>query len=88
MDYQKIRNKIEDGKKIVEQYKDQTPKPVLEVCYSMFEINSLLVDKLEELDNKISKNTKIPRKDDISLISRLLKDERNDNAARNQTTLS
>ena len=58
LDYQKIRNKIEDGKKIVEQYKDQTPKPVLEVCYSMFEINSLLVDKLEELDNKISKNSR------------------------------
>lgn len=58
MDYQGIRNKISDGKKIVEKYKDETPKPVLEVCYSMFDINSLLVDKLEELDNKISKNSR------------------------------
>lgn len=58
MDYQGIRNKIDDGKKIVEKYKHQTPKPVLEVCYSMLDINSLLVDKLEELDNKISKNSK------------------------------
>lgn len=58
MDYQKIRNKINEGKEIVEKYKDETPKPVLEVCYSMFEINELLVDKLEELDNKISKNSR------------------------------
>ncbi len=58
MDYQGIRNKIDEGKKIVEKYKDDTPKPVLEVCYSMFDINSLLVDKLEELDNKISKNSR------------------------------
>lgn len=57
MDYQKIRNKIAEGKEIVEKYKDETPKPVLEVCYSMFEINGMLVDKLEELDNKISKNS-------------------------------
>ena len=57
MDYQKIRNKIADGRAIVEKYKDETPKPVLEVCFSMFEINEMLVDKLEELDNKISKNS-------------------------------
>ena len=58
MDYKGIRNKIDEGKKIVEKYKDETPQPVLEVCYSMFDINSLLVDKLEELDNKISKNSR------------------------------
>jgi transposase len=58
MDYQGIRDKIDEGKKIVEKYKDETPKAVLEVCYSMFDINSLLVDKLEELDNKISKNSR------------------------------
>jgi transposase len=58
MDYNGIRNKINEGKKIVEKYKHETPQPVLEVCYSMFEINSLLVDKLEELDNKISKNSR------------------------------
>ena len=57
MDYQKIRNKIAEGKEIIEKYKDETPKPVLEVCYSMFDINEMLVDKLEELDNKISKNS-------------------------------
>jgi transposase len=57
MDYQKIRNKISEGKAIVEKYKDETPKPVLEVCFSMFEINEMLVDKLEEIDNKISKNS-------------------------------
>jgi len=57
MDYQKIRNKIAEGRAIVEKYKDETPKPVLEVCFSMFEINEMLVDKLEELDNKISKNS-------------------------------
>ena len=57
MDYQKIRNKIAEGKEIVEKYKNETPKPVLEVCYSMFEINEMLVDKLGELDNKISKNS-------------------------------
>lgn len=68
MDYQKIRNKINEGKEIVEKYKDETPKPVLEVCYSMFVINGLLIDKLEELDNKISKNSrnssKAPSKDE------------------------
>ena len=68
MDYQKIRNKIAEGKEIVEKYKDETPKPVLEVCYSMFDINGMLVDKLEELDNKISKNSrnssKPPSKDE------------------------
>jgi transposase len=68
MDYQKIRNKIAEGKIIVEKYKDETPQPVLEVCYSMFEINELLVNKLEELDNKISKNSRNssrpPSKDD------------------------
>lgn len=58
MDYQKIRNKIAEGKEIVEKYKDETPKPVLEVCFSMFDINEMLVDKLEELDNKISKNSR------------------------------
>lgn len=58
MEYQKIRNKIAEGKAIVEKYKDETPKPVLEVCYSMFDINELLVNKLEELDNKISKNSR------------------------------
>jgi transposase len=58
MDYQKIRNKISEGKAIVEKYKDETPKPVLEVCFSMFDINEMLVDKLEELDNKISKNSR------------------------------
>ncbi len=58
MDYQKIRNKIAEGKAIVEKYKDETPQPVLEVCYSMFDINEMLVDKLEELDNKISKNSR------------------------------
>jgi transposase len=58
MDYQKIRNKISEGKAIVEKYKDETPKPVLEVCYSMFDINEMLVDKLEELDIKISKNSR------------------------------
>ena len=58
MDYQKIRNKIAEGKAIVEKYKDETPKPVLEVCFSMFDINEMLVDKLEELDNKISKNSR------------------------------
>jgi transposase len=72
MDYQGIRNKIDEGKKIVEKYKDETPKPVLEVCYSMFDINSLLVDKLEELDNKISKNSrnssKPPSSDDKNKI--------------------
>ena len=57
MDYQKIRNKISEGKEIVERYKHETPQPVLDVCYSMFEINEMLVDKLEELDNKISKNS-------------------------------
>lgn len=57
MDYHKIRNKIAEGKEIVEKYKDETPKPVLEVCFSMFDINEMLVDKLEELDNKISKNS-------------------------------
>ena len=63
MDYQKIRNKISAGREIVEKYKDETPKPVLEVCFSMFDINEMLVDKLEELDNKISKiskNSSIP----------------------------
>ena len=58
MDYKKIREKISEGKAIVEKYKDETPTPVLEVCYSMFEINEMLVDKLEELDNKISKNSR------------------------------
>jgi transposase len=58
MDYQKIRNKISEGKAIVEKYRDETPQPVLEVCYSMFDINEMLVDKLEELDNKISKNSR------------------------------
>ena len=57
MDYQKIRNIISEGKAIVEKYKNETPQQVLEVCYSMFEINEMLVDKLEELDNKISKNS-------------------------------
>ncbi len=58
IDYQKIRNKIAEGKEIVEKYKDETPRPVLEVCFSMFEINEMLVDKLEEIDNKISKNSR------------------------------
>jgi len=69
VDYQKIRNKINDGKKIIEKYKDETPQPVLEVCYSMFDINEMLVDKLEELDNKISKNSRNssrpPSSDDV-----------------------
>ena len=58
LDYQKIRDKINDGKKIVEFYKDQTPKPVLEVCYTMFDINELLVNKLEEIDHRTRKNSK------------------------------
>lgn len=58
LDYQKIRDKISDGKKIVEFYKDETPKPVLEVCYAMFDINELLVNKLEEIDHRTRKNSK------------------------------
>jgi transposase len=58
LDYQKIRDKISDGKKIVEIYKDLTPKPVLEVCYTMFDINELLVNKLEEIDIRTKKNSK------------------------------
>ena len=57
MDYQKIRDKIAEGQEIVEKHKDETPKPVLEFCFSMFEINEVLVDKLEEIDNKINKNS-------------------------------
>jgi len=33
MDYQKIRNKISEGKEIVEKYKHETPQPVLDVCF-------------------------------------------------------
>ena len=38
MDYKGIRNKIDEGKKIIEKYKDETPQPVLEICYSMFKL--------------------------------------------------
>jgi hypothetical protein len=58
MDYNGSRNKIDEGKKIVKKYKDDTPKPILEVCYSMFDINSILIDKLEEVEIKTSKDSR------------------------------
>lgn len=37
MDYQGIRDKINDVKKIVKEFKDETPQIVLEVSYFMFD---------------------------------------------------
>lgn len=57
-EYDQIRGKIKHCKEVAYQYKDETPKPVLEVVDTLVDISTLLVDKLEHLENKVNKNSR------------------------------
>jgi transposase len=56
--YKQVREKIEDNKKLFDTERHLLSKPVREAVDSTFDICKFLVDKVEELDNKISKNSR------------------------------
>ena len=55
--YNDVRNKISSNREIVNTEMHLLSPPVQEAIISTFDICNFLVDKLEELDNKISKNS-------------------------------
>lgn len=55
--YNDVRNKISSNREIVNTELHLLSPPVQEAIISTFDICNFLVDKLEELDNKISKNS-------------------------------